>query len=475
MSGITSLGVGSGLDLESLVTSLVSLKKTSKVNPVQNKEALKEIEISGLSQLKSEMTSFQSHLETMRDDNTINKRTIDSTLDTNRPDFSCELKSDVSNSSHDVAVTQLASGTKLRGQVSSENFFSEQDYNGNTVYRSKSAGQISFTIGSGDDAKTFSINVEENDSIDSIIKRVNNAPGNDSVGMSYIVGSDGKINIMLQSSKTGDGNDLRISGDVEIFGMTGDGSENEVQSAQNAKMLVDGFEVSSETNKFSSQVSGMEFTAKKVSDKDSDGNYVTNNITVSKDESGMKEVVNEFVSKFTSLMSTCDKLSAKNTYTNGKCNYDGGDLAGDPICSTIKSSLKSVISNYTSSDGSTLFQMGISLDKNGTLTVDEKKLGAMLENDYEGVISTMQDLSSKLTTATEQYTKFGTGILSRRTISATSEWQSLKTKLSSMEDYMTKYEDRLRKKYTSLDTILANINSNMAYVTSILNDNNNDD
>ena len=53
MGSITSLGVGSGLDLESIVSSLVSLKKSTKVTPINNKEALKELEVTGLSSLKS--------------------------------------------------------------------------------------------------------------------------------------------------------------------------------------------------------------------------------------------------------------------------------------------------------------------------------------------------------------------------------------------------------------------------------------
>ena len=182
----------------------------------------------------------------------------------------------------------------------------------------------------------------------------------------------------------------------------------------------------------------------------------------------MKNVANTFVSKFNSLMSTCDKLYSKNTYTNGKCNYDGGDLAGDPICQSVKNSLKNVINSYTSSDGKTLYQMGISINKSGTLEVDSSKLESVLSSNYDGFISVMKDLSDKLNSAVDVYTKSGTGILTQRSESANNEWKDLKSKLSSMDEYMKTYEDRLRKKYTSLDTILANMNTNMSYISSIL-------
>ena len=165
MGSITSLGVGSGLDLESIVSSLVSLKKSTKVTPINNKEALKELEVTGLSSLKSSMTSLADHLKKISDGSAINKRTVETTLSEENPEFGYELKKDVSNCSHDIAVKQLAYGTKIKGSASSENFFSEQDADGNTVYRSRNAGQISFTVGSGDDAESFSIDISENDSL----------------------------------------------------------------------------------------------------------------------------------------------------------------------------------------------------------------------------------------------------------------------------------------------------------------------
>ena len=143
-------------------------------------------------------------------------------------------------------------------------------------------------------------------------------------------------------------------------------------------------------------------------------------------------------------------------------------MAGDPICQSVKNSLKNVINSYTSSDGKTLYQMGISINKSGTLEVDSDKLEAVLSSNYDGFISVMKDLSDKLNSAVDVYTKSGTGILTQRSESANNEWKDLKSKLSSMDEYMKTYEDRLRKKYTSLDTILANMNTNMSYISSIL-------
>ena len=127
-----------------------------------------------------------------------------------------------------------------------------------------------------------------------------------------------------------------------------------------------------------------------------------------------------------------------------------------------------MINNYVSSDGKTLYQMGISINKSGTLEVDSSKLESTLSSNYDGFINVMKDLSDKLTTSVELYTKSSTGILTKRSEAANNEWKDLKSKLSSMDEYMKNYEDRLRKKYTSLDTILANMNTNMSYISSIL-------
>lgn len=472
---ISSLGVGSGLDLESIVSALVEAKKTSKQNPVDKKQTIKELEVSGLGTLKSSLKSFQDYLDDIQDGTALNKRKVSDNLDEDDPAFSYELGGNVTNTSHEIAVTQLAQGTKLVGKPSSDSFFSETytDDTGSksvdiTTYRTKLSGKIDFTLGSGDDAKTFSVQIDENESLETIVKKVNEAENNPGVSLNYIIGADGSINFSLESNQSGDGNDLRLSGDVGILGMAGDGSSNEIQKAQNAYMTVDGVSVTSTTNKFSDQVSGIKFTANKVSEKDDEGNFKTSSLKISEDNDSLKSVINNFVSKFNGVLSTCDDLYKRNTFTNGKNNYDGGDLAGDSICTDVKSKLKNVANSYVSSYGKTLYEYGISINSDGKLEVDNDKLTKTLDNNYDQFISVMKDLSEKLDDSVETYTKKGSGILAQRTDSANAAIDSYKDRLNSIKDYMDNYEKMLRKKYTSLDTMLADMNSSISYIQSIL-------
>ncbi len=465
---ISSLGVASGLDLESIVTALVDAKKQTRTSSIEKKQALKELEITGLSTLKSTLTTFQDSLKKVIEDDDANKRKIVTDLDEDNPAFSYEQKGDATNSSHDIAVTQLAYGTKLLGQLTSDSTFKDTDADGNDTYRISEGGTINFTLGSGDDAETFTVEFSKNDSIETVLKKVNEADDNPGVYLNYVVDASGNINFMLESSTTGDGNDLRLSGDTSVLGFTGDGSTNEVQKAQNAIMNVDGLTVTSKTNVFDGQISGLKITASALSETNDDGTYKTNKISVTEDESSFKSYVNSFVSAFNNVLSKCDELSASNTYTDGTCNYDGGDLADDSICSNVKSMLKSVINNYTSSSGKTLYQIGLSINSDGELEVDSDKLSSAIEGNYDQFLSMFKDVCDQMNDKVDAYTKSRTGIIALRSDSATQAKSNYEDRLTSINEYLEKYEETLRKKYTNLDTMISDMNSSLSYIQSIM-------
>ncbi len=464
---LSSLGVGSGLDLESIVTALVSARKSVKRQKVDQKQALKEIEVSGLSSLKSTLSDYKDYLGKVKKGELANKRTIttDFKSDDNHA-FSYETTTSVTNSYHDISVTQLASGTKMTGVASSELYFSEPDSEGGTSYRVRSGGSINFTIGSGDEEKSFTVDIADNSSIDTILKKVNSAEGNPGISLNYVVGSDNSVNFSLTSNKTGDGNELRISGDTEILGMTGDGSANIIQHAQNAKMVVDSVEISSSTNSFDNQVSGIKLTACCLSEKNDDGTWKANKLSISEDKENFKTFTNDFVTKFNDVLSKLDKLYAKNTYTDGKCNYDGGDLAGDSLCTNLKSVLKNSITTFVPSSGKLLYSYGISIDKNGQLSIDSDKLNKAADGSYDQLISVFEELSEKVDKTLETYTKSG-GILSQRSDSAKSSVDDYAKRLNNIDEYLSRYESTLRKKYTKLDTMLADMSTSMSYIQSI--------
>ncbi len=465
---MSSLGVGSGLDLESIVTAMVSAKSTTKKHKVEQQQALKEIEISGLSKLKSTLTSYQDFLKTVSSGEAVNKRSITTDFGENQtPTFSYETASDVSNSAHDIAVTQLAQGTRMRGTVDSSAITVEQGADNKTLYRLQNGGSLTFTVGSGDSASSFSVDIDANSTIDSVIKKVNSAQGNPGVSMSYVIGSDGNVRFTLDSGKTGDGNELTLSGDTGIIGMSGDGSDNIIQHAQNAKMEIDGVEISSATNTFEDQVSGIKLTAERLSEQKEDGTFVTNTLKVAEDKESFSSFASDFVSKFNSAIQTCTTLYARNTYTDGKCNYDGGDLAGDPICNTIKNQMKNAVNTFVSSNGKMLYSYGISMDKDGVLQIDSEKLNKAASENYDEFVSVFQELGDSISGKLDTYTK-SRGILAQRSDSAKNMLDDYTTRLNNIDEYLSTYESMMRKKYTKLDTLLGTMSSSMSYVQSIM-------
>ena len=71
---IQSLGVGSGLALDDLVTQLVQAERKPKQDRLDAREEQIEAQISGLGQLKSKLSDFQDAVDDLRSDVGINKQ-----------------------------------------------------------------------------------------------------------------------------------------------------------------------------------------------------------------------------------------------------------------------------------------------------------------------------------------------------------------------------------------------------------------
>ena len=123
---IQSLGVGSGLALDDLVSQLLEAERKPKQDRLDAREETIEAEISGLGQLKSKLSDFQDAVDDLRSDTGINGR--EPTV--NNPDEDTEIiTAEASNSAlkgdYSIAVTQLASGSRLETADAANGGFSD--------------------------------------------------------------------------------------------------------------------------------------------------------------------------------------------------------------------------------------------------------------------------------------------------------------------------------------------------------------
>ena len=465
MATITSAGAGSGIDLESVISASVAAKKTQLQQPITTKKTNTQITLTGVGQLKSAISTFDTTLAKLSTAGAFNKRAINITQDTDDPILKISSNTDASNGQYNVTVNKLATTSKIEGTFASS-----------TSSLITEDGTLTFSAGDGNE---FTVDVKKGDTLQQIRKRINNASDNFGLTANIVNTSDGKAKLVIDSGVTGAGNDLKISGSTTELKMfeadtssataVSGSSMSRTQQSTDAEIDVDGNILTSDTNTFKDKVQGLDITVLRVSDKDSDGNLKSNKVDVTTDKSAIKTLVQEFVTAYNTLIDKCTELGKRNTIVGGESQDDGGALAGDSMPRSIRTLMANTVMepNSEMTGINSIFQLGIKMDNDGKLSVDSDKFDDALDDNYEQVVALFSGengVAGKLQTSLKEYTKTG-GLISQRQDQLNSDLRDLSSREATAADQLEKYEANLRAQYGSLDTLLAQMQSSASYLS----------
>ncbi|WP_049049017.1 flagellar filament capping protein FliD [Aeromonas hydrophila] len=461
MPTITSAGAGSGLELESVIAASVDAKKAQLMQPITTKKTNTQITLSGVGQLKSAIASFVTTLQAMAKDDAFNKRSINITQDKDKPVLKVESKAGASNGQYDISVEQLAKTSKFDGTFDSS-----------TTPLITQDGKLTFKAGD----KTFDVDVKAGDSLQSIRKRINNDADNFGLSVNIMNTSDGKSKLMIDSGVSGSGKDLQITGSTTELTDNLVSKLTKSQSAQDAKIKVDGNELTSATNTFDGTIVGLKLTVLRESDSttttDASNNpvktYSSNKVEVTTDKAGIKDMVKSFVDGYNALVKKSNELGKRNSIVAGKSQNDGGALAGDATTRAVINMMNGAITEPSkkSSTYSTIFQMGVKMDNKGVLSIDDTKFSEAIDKNFDQVVAVFggkDGVAGKLASQLETYSKTG-GLLAKREDTLNSDLREVSRKESDVASQLTKYQETLRARYGSLDSMLAKMNKSASYL-----------
>lgn len=470
-SGITSAGSASGMDFESIIAASVQAKKASIGKTLNTRKEENNIAISGVGKLKSALEAFQKSIKALTEDNGFNTRKVTTDLPTENPYFSVSTKDDATNGSYDIAVTQIAKNEKLT-----------QEFDSNAKFE---AGKLTITLPEvkNDDGSTtkreFTIDIAADDTIASIRKKLNN---NDfGVTATTVQLGNGKTKLVIDSGMSGDEGNIKMkfdgatSGNSAKFNVDSDNNAAAqgwtVEQGQNAKITVDGQELTSQTNEFRDVISGITINVNRLSKKDDKGGFETNNVQISADVDKVTEKMNAFVNAYNTLMSTMDGLYKHNTYTDGQNNYDGGELAGDSMLRGLTSQIQNMMSSVQGNkSGLDIYSVGIKIANDGTMSLDSTKFKENINDNFNALVNLFSGDDGVLTDlnkTVEEYTK-SNGILSTREDELNAKKKGYEAEESRNAVYLEEYEANLRQRYARLDNTIAGYNSSLNYLMSAL-------
>lgn len=451
MATVTSAGAGSGIDMESIISASVSAKKAQLQQPVITKKTNAQTTLSGVGQLKSAISSFTSILDELSKSGAFNKRKVSITQDADDPILNIETKSGASNGQYNITVNKLAATSRQEGLFDSS-----------TTAIATADGQLTFKAGS----KEFTVDVKAGDTLQSIRKSINSDGDNFGLSANIINTSDGKAKLVIDSGVSGDANNLTITSsnaELKIF-ETGaaESKMTQTQAASSAEINVDGNILKSDTNTFDDSVQDLKITLLRTSDKDASGNLKSNKVDITTDKTSIKEMVQKFIDGYNTLADKTTELGKRSTIVAGESQDDGGALAGDSTTRIIKNYLSNSISaaSTESSTFSTIFEIGVTMDNKGKLSLNSDDFSDALDKNYDQVVALFggaNGVAGKITTGLKDYTKTG-GLLSQRQDSLNTELRSVAQRESDITALITKYEASLRAQYGNLDTMLTKMN-----------------
>ena len=463
---ITSTGIGSGLDVETLVTKLMSIER----QPITQLAT----QTTKLQTQLSEYGKVQAAFAAMRD--AASKLTNVDTWASNTATSSDSTAVSVSTGTGAVAgnvavsVSQLASAQTLSSAVmpASPGVVGQGSI---TIELGQwTSDQTGFTPKTGATAITIDI-ASGQDQLTQIRDKINAAKAG--VVASIVTDSTGQ-RLVMRSTLSGESNGFRVSvSDAStsgpgLSGLAFDPSSGVTGMTQklpaaNAHAMINGLEINSETNTLTGTLDGLNISLLKKTTGDV-------NLSVAADTASVKKAVTDFVTAYNALSTM---LKADTKYDDA--NKTAGTLQGDSTAINLQSQLRTLASTSTTLGGSfsRLADIGLNPVAGGTLTVDDSKLTTALGNltDLKQFFMGLDTADASNNGFAQKFKSMGDTVLSIDGSLSTKQ-TGLKSRItdngkrsSQMEDHATLTEQRMRAQYTALDTQMSKLSSLSTYVT----------
>lgn len=384
---ISSSGVGSGLDVESIVKALMGVEK-QPLNQIQKQITTTNAKISAFGTISSGLSTFQSTVSKLA---TASKFNAQSATSSDTTVLTGSTSGTATPGDYSITVSQLAQAQKL-----SSGTFSSVDSTIGTGTMTISLGTYNST------GNTFSANTAKTD-LNITIDSTNNTLGglkdainaaNSNVTATIINDGTG-YRLVLNSKDSGANNGMKITvadasdaSNTDTNGLSafaydptataGSGKNlTLMKEAQDAKLTIDGISVTKSSNTITDAISGVTLNLAKVS-------ATATTLSVATDKTAITKSVNDFVSGFNTLMTSLRNLTKYDEAGSGKSN---GALLGDSTANSIITQLKQTITKSVGLTGSitSLSDIGVAFQKDGTLALDSTKLSSALDSNFAGV------------------------------------------------------------------------------------------
>ncbi|PHV12476.1 flagellar filament capping protein FliD [Chitinimonas sp. BJB300] len=396
---LTSTGLGSGLNVEDLVTKLVAAERDPAQKQLTAKATTATAKLTALGTVRGALSSFQSAVQALE---SASKFVTPVTSSSDSTSVTATATASAPLGSHAISVSQLAQNQRVKTGVFNSvdavigtgkliiDFGTIADATtGNATTPDASGNYSNAKFTTNTKRSTATINIDSQHNTLSGIREAINSAG---AGVTASIINDGSgFRLVLSSDATGESNSMRITVvDPDLSSTDTNGLSKlaydvtrpsasgqnlaEVQSGKSAKLKVDGVDVSSESNTPSDILSGIALNLQKITTAP-----VT--ISVGRDPTNTSKLIDSFVTAYNELSKTVSDVSYYD-----KAIGKAGALQGETSIRSLQYSLRSVMnSQLTGGTFTRLADVGIGFAKDGTMTYDSSKFNAAIAKDSASV------------------------------------------------------------------------------------------
>ncbi len=444
---LSALGsTSAGINVQSAVTQEIALEAQPEVQ-WQNQQSTLQNQSSAITAIEGDITALQNSLNALGDP--AGALTSMSATSSNSNLVSASAANGSVGGNHVVVVNNLAT---------SASWYSSPVASSSTAL---AAGTFNVQIGSG---TPISITTGSGvNTLDQLVTYVNGL----GAGITASVVNDATgSRLALVSTSTGAGNNFTVSNGSGL-------TFTQAATGQDASLTVDGIPIDSASNTVTGAVNGLTLNLNGAAPS------TQVSISVAPNATEVSQAINSFISAYNTV------IGDVNTQYTVNSSHQEGPLAGDSALSELQSQLLAA-GSYTGGSGSvsTLGALGITMNSDGTLTVDSSQLSNAVQNNFGAVQSFLQGTSSNgfaasLNNQLNMLVDPVSGAFTVDLQSISAENTDLQNQINDFQAYLSARTTYLTNEYNQADIALqqlpsleSQINAELGYAPNSGNNNN---
>jgi flagellar hook-associated protein 2 len=450
---ITSTGIGSGLDISAIVSSLTSAYGAAQTNELSAEQTSLNAQVSAFGTFSSALSTLQATLSSLETPSSL--AGYDATV-ADKTIASASTSSDAVPGQYSLEVQNLATAASLS---------SAPVASGDTAI---GTGTLNIAVGAGSTSITID---STNDTLSGIATAINSAPNNPGVTASVITTTAG-ARLVISGSVTGAANAISVSesggnGGLAslVYPASGTTGLTQTQAPADANYSINGFPATSANNVVSGAISGVTL--------DLLGQSAANTpttLTISADTTAASTSIGTFVTAVNGVLAAIQSLGGYDASTQ-----TAGPLNGNATLESFQNQLENILGQVKSGNTSgvaSLGDLGITADANtGQLDSNSTTLTNALSGNLTAVgnlLGGTNGLATQLNTLINQYSGPG-GLLSSVNQGLQSSLSNVSQQQTALQAELTTYSATLTSEYNAMDAAVAALKETQTYLTAEFN------